>query len=560
MADAPISSADVQATFCATLVDEWARLGVTTAFVAPGSRSTPLVLALANDDRIRMHVFHDERSAAFAALGAGLRSGQPSVLVCTSGTAATHFHAAVVEADLAGVPLVVVTADRPPELQGVGAPQTIRQDHLYGAAAHWFHDPGVPRADESATWRSVARRSLEEALRQPHGPVHVNLPFREPLVGTSGSLPPFVDEVLDTRAERGLDTAVRRRLAETWSVRRPLLVAGRGTPDALVEAAQRRGWPVFAESRVRSVNSVVTHFDSLLRHAPFADVDVPELVVRVGDPPASKVLGQWLVRHEVPQYHVSPDGRIYDPDRAIVERVVCDPGEIAAMFEADIEPADTAWTRRWSSAEANARVAVSNALLATGPMAGVHAVVTFGRSLPDDAAIVVSSSMPIRDLEWFSGPLGSRKVFSNRGANGIDGVVATAIGVAARHDGPVGVIVGDVAAIHDSSSLAALARRGLDVRILVVDNDGGGIFHHLPQRTILSDVVFELLYGTPHGTDFVTLAAAHGIDGRAVEDRQALESAAHRPGPSLTVVRTDREGDVAAHRTLHAAVAETLAD
>ncbi|MGA1298265.1 MAG: thiamine pyrophosphate-binding protein, partial [Ilumatobacteraceae bacterium] len=192
--DAP--TADVQATFCGTLVDEWIRCGVRSAFVAPGSRSTPVALALAADERIALHVFHDERSAAFAALGAGLRSGRPSLLLCTSGTAATHFHAAVVEADLAGVPMVVVTADRPPELQGVGAPQTIRQDNLYGGAAHWFHDPGVPTMTSASSWRELARRCVLEARRLPSGAVHLNLPFREPLVGVPGELQNHLDTVL----------------------------------------------------------------------------------------------------------------------------------------------------------------------------------------------------------------------------------------------------------------------------------------------------------------------------------------------------------------------------
>ena len=166
--------------------------------------------------------------------------------------------------------------------------------------------------------------------------------------------------------------------------------------------------------------------------------------------------------------------------------------------------------------------------------------------------------MPIRDLEWFGGPLGDRLVFSNRGANGIDGVIATAIGVATSHDGPVGVLIGDVATLHDSSSLAALARRGLDVRILVVDNDGGGIFHHLPQRSSVEPAVFEALYGTPHGTDFASLASAHGLRARVVVDTGSLVAAAAEPGPSLTIVRTDRDRDVEAHRRLHAAVARTL--
>ncbi|MGA0263915.1 MAG: 2-succinyl-5-enolpyruvyl-6-hydroxy-3-cyclohexene-1-carboxylic-acid synthase [Ilumatobacteraceae bacterium] len=554
--DAP--TADVQATFCGTLVDEWIRCGVRSAFVAPGSRSTPVALALAADERIALHVFHDERSAAFAALGAGLRSGRPSLLLCTSGTAATHFHAAVVEADLAGVPMVVVTADRPPELQGVGAPQTIRQDNLYGGAAHWFHDPGVPTMTSASSWRELARRCVLEARRLPSGAVHLNLPFREPLVGVPGELPPPLDTVLAHDLRRPLADETRRRLVAEWSVARPLLVAGRGTTKEIVDAAVRRGWPVVAESRVRDSTSVVTHFDSLVRDQEFADEEIPDLVVRVGDPPASKVLGQWMVRHHVRQIHVSPDGRVFDPDRAIAERIVCDADELVSVF-VDLAEPEPMWTRRWGEAEERARDAIDRVLRSNEPT-GASSVVAFVRSLPDDAAIVVSSSMPIRDLEWFGGPLGTRRVFSNRGANGIDGVIATAIGVATEHSGPVGVVIGDVATLHDSSSLAALARRGLDLRILVVDNDGGGIFHHLPQKTVVDPRSFELLYGTPHGTDFAMLATAHGLTARVARSRDDVQVGAGTTGPHVTVVKTDRERDVAAHRDMHKAVADALRD
>lgn len=550
-------SADVQATFCATLVHEWARLGVRTAFVSPGSRSTPIALALAADDSFVIDVFHDERSAAFAALGASVSSGRPSLVVCTSGTAATHFHGAVVEADLAGVPMIVVTADRPPELQGVGAPQTIDQTALYGSAAHWFHDPGVPSAESSSSWRAIARRCVSESLARPSGPVHLNLPFREPLVGSVLALPPAdsVDESTDGMGR--LTSSDSDRLSREWSVARPVVIAGRGTPLALVRAARDRGWPVFAESRVRGHDDVVTHFDSLVRCADFADVVVPDLAVRVGDPPASKVLGQWLLRHGTRQVHVSPDGRVFDPDHVMAERIVCDPNDLLPVF-GEISTPDETWTRQWSDGESTARRAVADCLNGLEWMSGVGAVVGFAHGLPDDAAIVVSSSMPIRDLEWFGGSLGSRDVFSNRGANGIDGVLATAIGVARSRGGTVGVLIGDVAMLHDSSSLTALAGRGLDIRILVVDNDGGGIFHHLPQRASVDASVFEKLYGTPHDTNFEALAAAHAITAESATTPRDVESAASRSGPHMTIVTTNRDRDVDAHRMLHAAVARSL--
>jgi 2-succinyl-5-enolpyruvyl-6-hydroxy-3-cyclohexene-1-carboxylate synthase len=558
MSGAPPSSADVQASFCTTLVDEWARCGIAHAVVSPGSRSTPMALALAGDRRWSTSVFHDERSASFAALGVAVSSGRPAILVCTSGTAAAHFHAAVVEADLSGVPMIVVTADRPPESRDVGAAQTIRQDGLYGSAVRWSHDPGVPDLAASSSWRSLARRALGASLGEPPGPVHLNLPFREPLVGSASVVPPVTDVEPFAIASRSFAAAEREQLIRRLATSRPLLVIGRGAPDDVVAVAVERGWPVLAESRSRRSDAVVTHFDSLLRVPEFADVRVPDLVVRIGEPPASKTLAQWLVRHEVPQIHVSCDARVYDADHRVATRIVTSPTDVIDLFASLPKVADSSWPRSWSSAESAARVAVRDHLDAMPVSVGVAAVVDFVSALPPAGSLVVSSSMPIRDVEWFAGVLGDRFVVANRGANGIDGVLATGIGVAIDRGGPVGVVVGDVALLHDSSSLAGLAARGLDIRILVVDNDGGGIFHHLPQATTVDADLFEKIYGTPHGTDFAALGRAHGLTTCVADDHDELRRAASTAGPSLTIVRTDRNGDVAGHRRLHATVAEAL--
>ena len=553
-----VPSNDVQATFCATLVDEWSRLGLDRAVIAPGSRSTPLALALAGDDRWSTAVFHDERSASFAALGYAASSGRPAVLLCTSGTAATHFHAAVVEADLSGLPMIVVTADRPPESRDVGAAQTIRQDGLFAAAVRWSHDPGVPDLSVATSWRSLARRVVGATSGEPAGPVHLNLPFREPLVGSARALPPVIDAEPTVFAHRALDDDQKDRLRRRLLVTRPLLVVGRGTPNEVLDLAIARGWPVLAESRARRTADAITHFDSLLRVSDFADAHVPDLVVRIGDAPASKTLAQWLIRHDVAQIHVSCDGRVFDPDHRVVTRVVTSPSDVVALFETMPTCSDAAWSADWQEAESQARRAVHSTLESMSMSAGVAAVVEFTAAFPEVGSLVISSSMPIRDVEWFAGPLGDRFVWSNRGANGIDGVVATGIGVALHRGGPVGVVLGDVALLHDSSSLAGLASRGLDLRVLVVDNDGGGIFHHLPQATNVEPDLFERIYGTPHGTDFVALGRAHGLSTVVVEDRESVRRAARTPGPSLTIAPTDRNGDVAAHRDLHARIADAL--
>ena len=558
MGDDSRAAADVQATFCATLVDEWARLGVRRAMVAPGSRSTPLALALARDERWSVSMFHDERSAAFAALGHSTSSGEPTVVLCTSGTAATHFHAAVVEADLSGTPLIVVTADRPPESLDVGAAQTIRQNGLFGTAVRWSHDPGVPSMSVASSWRSLARRVVGASMGSPAGPVHLNLPFREPLVGTASELPAAYDAPSLLVGDRVLDHGKLDALRGRFSVRRPLLVVGRGTPERVITLAVEHGWPVLAESRTRANGAVVTHFDSLLRDETFAREHVPDLLVRIGEAPASKTLAQWAGRESVEQVHVSLDARVFDPDHRIATRVVTSATDLGNVFAGLPEVVDGSWTSSWREAERRARDVIQSALGELGTTVGVSAVAAFVHALPAKCAIVVSSSMPIRHVEWFAGPLGDRVVVSNRGANGIDGVLATAIGVALHRRGPVGVVLGDVAMLHDSSSLTALASRELDLRILVIDNDGGGIFHYLPQATTVEPEIFETLYGTPHGTDFVALGRAHGLNADVADDIESLRRAAASSGPSLTVVRTDRNEEVEAHRDLHHRVSVAL--
>src|SRR4051794_7287165 len=282
----PMPSTTTQATFCATLVDEWARAGVTDAFVAPGSRSTPLALALASDDRLRVQVFHDERAASFAALGAGLATRRPAVLLCTSGTAATHLHAAVVEAHQAGVPLLVCTADRPPELQGVGAPQTIDQQHLYGRAVRWFVDPGAPGDAMRGTWRALAARAVVEATGAWPGPVHLNLPFRDPLVGEPGPLPPG-----RLGGAPWVSGGSPQRNTLVVDGPRVLVVAGAGADPVLADV----GLPVLADPRSGLAGpNVVRHADAILRHEASAAALTPDVIWRVGPPPASKVVNEWL--------------------------------------------------------------------------------------------------------------------------------------------------------------------------------------------------------------------------------------------------------------------------
>lgn len=532
------------ATACATLVDEWVRCGVVHAVIAPGSRSTPLAIAIAEREELAVHVVHDERVAAFVALGLGL-DGVPAVLLCTSGTAAVNFHPAIVEAGLSDVPMIVCTADRPPELRGIGSPQTIDQLELYGRSVRWFHDVPPPDTADPAEWRPVAQRAFAVAAA---GPVHLNLPFREPLVGDVGDLPALI----------GPPLPVPRAIASNGPVaadldrQRGVIVAGGRSgedPAAVVSLAERLGWPILADplSGVRGAPNAIAAFDALLRHQAFADAHAPEVIVRVGRAPASKVLSQWTLRTAAPVLQVGGPG-VVDPERNVV--ACCTFDDLAGLRGA----AGTPWLARWRHADERAERAITEVIAETG-LTEPAAARTVATSLADDVDLVVASSMPVRDLEWYGGH--RARAHANRGANGIDGVMSTALGRALTGR-PTAVLLGDIAFVHDANALVAVRDRGVDLRVVVVDNGGGGIFSFLPQASALAVDRFEQLFGTPHGTDLEALASAHGVAARTVATCDELAAAVASPGPSVTRIVTDRDQNVRVHDRLHAAVAAAL--
>jgi 2-succinyl-5-enolpyruvyl-6-hydroxy-3-cyclohexene-1-carboxylate synthase len=558
---------DLQATFCATLVDEWVRCGVEHAVVSPGSRSTPLALALADDGRIRLHVHQDERSAGFLALGLALASWEPTVVLTTSGTAAVELHPAVVEADLAAVPLLVCTADRPPELIDVGAAQAIDQTHLFGRSVRWFHAPGVADEAARARWRPLAARAYAEATGPRQGPVHLNLAFREPLVGIVAELPPprSVDGAgwsWRPPAQAPIDPVIS--VSEDFAGRRGLILAGAGSGDGELvhEMAVALGWPVVAapQAPVWGVpGATIAGADALLRDPALASNLQPEVVLRLGGPLASRVLGEWVAATGAPEVVVAGSGGWVDPHGTATVVLAADPIHLLTVWAdelPEVRPVDEGgWRDAWERAGAAARTAIDDVLaVEPGPTepGAAQAVVD---ALPEGAHLVASSSMPIRDLEWYVSPSRPLTVSANRGANGIDGVVSTAVGVAAAGGGVTALLIGDMAFLHDSNGLLGAARRGIDLVILVVDNDGGGIFSFLPQASTVDGSRFEQLYGTPHGLDLVALAAAHGVAARAVTDvSAAVVEAVAAGGVQVLVVRTERRANVDLHHRLNDAV------
>jgi 2-succinyl-5-enolpyruvyl-6-hydroxy-3-cyclohexene-1-carboxylate synthase len=578
--------------FALTLVDELARAGVTDACLAPGSRSAPLALALAEHPGIRVHVYLDERSAAFFALGVAKRSGRPAVVLCTSGTAAANLHPAVLEADHARTPLLVLTADRPPELRGTGANQAADQLKLYGAAVRWFCEVGLPADGPAAGryWRSLASRAWAEAAGPLPGPVHLNLAFAEPLVpldppAAGGGWARLGGEPAPGRAGGAPWTAapagVRAAAPEdvdalAAAVRanpRGLLVAGWGAgldPATVDGFAAASGWPVLADplSGARRGPAAVSAYDGLLRAPRFAAAHRPDLAVRVGGAPTSKALTGWL-DESVPQVLVDPAGGWLDPGRSAALRLTADPsallaavaGRLAAGRPApagpDPSPAGP-WLGEWLEADRLAREAIDGLLDEWAePFEGRVARDLVAR-MPDGGTLVVGSSMPVRDVDAFAAPRDGLRFVANRGLSGIDGFVATTLGVAAAGDEPVVGLCGDLTLLHDASSLLGAAGRPRGAVLVVCDNDGGGIFSFLPQAGLPAGL-FEPLFGTPHGLDLTALAAAARLPSRVVEKAAdlvpALDAALAGGGTRLVVVRGDRAANLARHRAVSEAVA-----
>jgi len=563
------SSAATTATFCATLVDEWLQCGVRHAVVSPGSRSTPIALEIANRQEIEMHIFHDERSAAFAALGIAKASGIPAILVCSSGTAAVEFHPAVVEAHHSEVPILICTADRPAELQGVGAPQTIDQQNLYGVSVRKFVNAEVADESESHTWRKIARDLFATSLGKVRGPVHLNLRFREPLMGVATSLPPrhersaMIADKVDLPSARSL-----RKLKKALNFKNGVIIAGPENYqiESIFRLAQTLSWPVLADprsgARVPS-KFVVAAADSILRDEDFAKKLQPQVVLRFGTLPASKVVNSWLASSGAKQIVITTTPTLADPDQLCALHIVGEIDELCAELVSDRTNGqnyrgDFSWLDLWDTAESSAQKSI-NAALADEPGLSEPGVARalYGL-LPEASNLVVSSSMPIRDVEWFAAPRTGLRVHANRGANGIDGVVSTAVGIALATRQPTTLLIGDIALLHDVNGLIGLVSREIDLRIVVIDNNGGGIFSFLPQAQNLESSKFEKIFGTPHGVNLKMVAQAHQINTHEVANMSDFAEVLSQRGPWLARVVTDRQENVKVHERINQMVASNL--
>jgi 2-succinyl-5-enolpyruvyl-6-hydroxy-3-cyclohexene-1-carboxylate synthase len=535
-------------------VEELARCGMRHAVTCPGSRNAPLALSLAAQEGIDAVSVIDERAAGFVALGMAKASARPVAIACTSGTAAANLHPAVVEAWEARVPMLVLTADRPPELREVGAGQAIDQLRLYGSAAKWFvevgsHEPGRGTAIHH---RALACRAWWTASGGRPGPVHLNFPLREPLAPRPEELPPADwagredgrpwTEVREHSSAPHADDvhALAARLAGTP---RGAIVCG-PTVERVAEPAARlaaeAGWPLLAEptSGVRcgdhDRSHVVAHYDVLLRVERFAREHVPELVLRVGDTPTSKPLRQWL--EAVPQVVIDPHGAWHEPTRRaeLVLQAAAAPTLDALSSALEMRAADPqpGWLGSWRRADA----LVPPAVAASPDPFEPKVLADLEPALPDDALVWVSSSMPIRDVEaCFPQSPKPLRFLANRGANGIDGVVSSALGAALASGQPTWLLTGELALQHDVGGLLAAGQAGVELQIVCLNNGGGAIFDFLPVAEHADPRLYEEHIATPSGVDLRELA------------------------PGITEIRTDRRTNVALHRELVERVAAGLA-
>ena len=552
------------------LVDELARGGVRHACLAPGSRSAALAIALEEDEHIELHVVHDERSAAFLALGIARATRLPVPVVSTSGSAPANFYPAVVEASQGRVPLLVLSADRPPELRATGSNQTTDQIKLYGDLVRWFHEMGVaePIQDAPRYWRSVACRALTEATYPLPGPVHLNLAFREPLVpDESGEGFPFD---LSGRANGAPWTAsavaglpspvlVERLSTQVERAERGLIVCGGGTADpaAAILLAEAAGWPLLAEahSGARTGPNAISTYDALLRSENFA-AEEPDLVIRVGRTGTSKALAHYLSEN-VEQVVIDPAPFQVDPERTSSAAIITDAGLLLRSVAGGVgsrPPGD--WIERWRAAERIARSAIDE-VLGGDAISEPRTARDVARSIHDGGTLVVASSMPVRDLDAFMAPRSGLRIVSNRGTSGIDGFVSTALGVALASDGPMIALAGDLSMLHDQNGFLLLSSEEVDCTFVVINNDGGGIFSFLPQS---GHGTFERVFGTPHGVNFAQLAATYGIGHSKIDSAASLVDAVSAPpeGVRLLEVVTDRAENRAFHQEIARRVAEAL--
>ena len=584
-----LSSANRNMLWASTFVNELARAGLRAAVIAPGSRSTPLAFAFAANPHITVYSLLDERSAAFFALGIGLQSGRAAAVLCTSGTAAANFLPAIVEANHARVPMLVLTADRPPEARSSGANQTVDQLKLYGDHVRWFQDVALPEANPPELMVrylcSLADRALAVAAGEPAGAVHLNFPFRKPLEPTvvpgdidrgpteAGSIGREQPQLkISSGAHLPSDEQVRAVVAALQGSNRPLIVCGpRCGGPAFVVAVQRLAAQMrvplladalsgvrFADPPEKAAELVFGLYENYVGSAVLAE---PDFVLRFGAPPISAALERLLDAGCAPQILISESGVYEDPSHRLSALFRCDTAELCASVSAALaaHPPRVAagWAGQWAACEARAATTIVASFESDEVEGSV--VAALAAAQPTGVPLFIASSLPVRHLDQFAAVRANHvPVFCNRGASGIDGTISSALGVAASSGQRVTLVLGDLAFYHDLNALLALRRCGLQAVIVVLNNDGGGIFRRLPVAKF--EPVFTGLFLTPHGLEFSGAATLFGLRYQLVQHTRefgaVLGAALGRSESQLIEVQTDSS----AHETARQRILSALRD
>ena len=571
-----LSSANRNMLWASIFVDELARAGLRAAVIAPGSRSTPLAFAFAANRQITVHSLLDERSAAFFALGIGLHSGRAAALLCTSGTAAANFLPAIMESNHARVPMLVLTADRPPEARASGANQTVDQVKLYGDQVRWFQEVALPEANPSDLMlrylRSMADRAVALAMGTPAGAVHLNFPFRKPLE------PTVVDgDVPNDPAGSGVQSAhepqlrissgahspraeqVRAVAEALHSAQRPVIVCGprcggAGFADAVQRLAVQLRVPLLADALSgvrfahRPAGAAEVVFGLYENYAGSAVLPQPDLVLRFGAPPISAALERLLDGSSALQLLVSESGTYEDPVHRLGALYQCDAAELCALVSAELVSRSmrvaTGWTAQWAGCEARAATVIAAEFDSDAVEGSVVALV--GAAQPEGVPLFIASSLPVRHLDQFAAPRATlMPVYCNRGASGIDGTISSALGVAASSGQRITLVLGDLAFYHDLNALLALRRCGLQAIIVVLNNNGGGIFRRLPVAKF--EPTFTDLFVTPHGLEFSGAAALFGLHYQLIVEIREFKAAFHAALAGYENQLIEVQTDSAAH-------------
>lgn len=565
--------------YIAAFVDELSQMDIKHAVISPGSRSTPVSMLLASHPSIKTHINIDERSAAFYALGLAKATQNPVALICTSGTAAANYYPAVVEANLSRVPLIVITADRPHELRDVGAPQTINQIHLYGDHVKWFSEMAVPAGAESdlAYVRNISRRAVIEAKKKPAGPVHLNMPIKEPLIPDmkedyyhAGRFSHTVASDFDTGCLQVSQATLDKLASELDRNQKGLIICGEIHDAAFAEKVIQLGkqlkYPILADplSQLRTSSKsadIIDCYDSLLKVEAVKGELKPDIIIRFGAMPVSKPLMLFLKACREAIHIVVDSGSGWrEPAGVPASFIYSDEAWLCKQLTELVSAKESnKWYTDWTVLNRQVK-RVLTSLRDEERLNEGKVFLELQDVTPVDCQIFVSNSMPIRDCDtFFHTHKSDRKIHCNRGANGIDGVVSSALGVSAVGL-PTLLVIGDLSFFHDLNGLLAAKMLNGNITIIVINNDGGGIFSFLPQAAEKEH--FEELFGTPHGLDFSHAVNMYGGEFTRVRDwehfRQAVSGSFEKEGINVIEVQTNREENVQLHRKLQNIVSQEI--